>query len=31
MGFTVAVVYYSLHGRLVTLANVVAEGARSVS
>jgi hypothetical protein len=30
MGFAVAVVFYSRHGRLVTLANVVAEGARSV-
>ena len=30
MPFTVAVVYFSRHGRLVTLANVVAEGARSV-
>ena len=30
MVFQVAVVYYSLHGRLVTTANVVAEGARKV-
>jgi NAD(P)H dehydrogenase (quinone) len=30
MPFTVAVVYYSLQGRLVTLANVIAEGAKSV-
>lgn len=31
MGFKVAIVYYSLYGRLVTLANVIAEGARRVS
>lgn len=30
MPFTVAVVYYSQQGRLVTLANVIAEGAKSV-
>ncbi len=30
MVFNVAVVYYSSHGLLVTLANVIAEGARKV-
>ncbi|KAK9842498.1 hypothetical protein WJX81_003063 [Elliptochloris bilobata] len=30
MGFQVAVVYFSLRGRLVTTANVIAEGARKV-
>lgn len=30
MGYKIAIVYYSLYGRLVTLANVIAEGARKV-
>ncbi len=30
MGFKIAIIYYSLYGRLVTLANVIAEGARKV-
>ncbi|ACO66346.1 predicted protein [Micromonas commoda] len=30
MGFKVAVIYYSRRGRLVTLANVIAEGVRQV-
>jgi len=30
MGFKVAVIYFSRRGRLVTLANVIAEGARSI-
>lgn len=30
MVFQVAVVYFSLRGRLVTTANVIAEGARKV-
>jgi len=30
MGYRIAIVYYSLYGRLVTLANVIAEGARKV-
>ena len=31
MGFKIAIIYYSLYGRLVTLANVIAEGARKVA
>lgn len=31
MVFKVAVIYFSLRGRLVTLANVIAAGARKVS
>ena len=31
MGFQVAVVFYSRHGRLAVLANVIAEGARQAS
>lgn len=31
MVFKVAVIFYSLHGRLVTTANVIAEGAAKVN
>ena len=30
MAFKIAIIYYSLYGRLVILANVIAEGARKV-
>ena len=30
MAFVVAVVFFSAHGLLVTLANIIAEGARKV-